>query len=627
MTRIVRIFLVLALTLTQFGGAWAQDSQGDSATSMTKRQQADSEMEKARELLKQGYFDSAVVKYQDAFKIAPNYTAPYEELGKLMMEKKNFAYAIQMYKKLNEIETRNPEYRKVLFSLYDAYEAPSEAVESGEVLLALGQADDATIERMAVLYQKLELTTKRAQMMELYAERTDADAEYWNEVAGAYTVAGKPDQAEDAVLMALEKDPGNDKYRNSLARIYSDQGKIDEAGEIFAELAEKSPNDQGIKDELAQLYAQQGDAYLQRGRANTALEYYDKAQETGKADETTETAGIGLYKGTVNSAQQVFNTNASSPGVGIASYRQGATGFTTLGDTLEQRRDSAELLLRPQYLFDADFGNADVNSYTLLDNVVRVPIRGTELDLRVRHSYRDVSSGQAGSASREYIYAGANYNWNKNWSTEAYVGSQNLYDTTTLYEGDQVRGGFRLQRDVWSFTPTALGTDLYFNRQGLFGGVSIGDRFAIDGNVDLYQFNDGIDQTIFSIGPSYQLLIEPGVQELQVGYIYSGQSNSQEIDPRVRFSPRSLTAHSVGFDYNRVLTDRWRVRGGYYHSWVNDGTSNGTWNVGTDVQLWKGAWLGVGYENGNFANGVIGQNLGGFQTQNDNLNVSFGTSF
>jgi tetratricopeptide (TPR) repeat protein len=620
---------ILCLLLACSTVSWAQESESDTASSSDIKVKADAEIEKARELLKQGYFDSAVVKYQDAFKIAPRYTVPYEELGKLMMEKRNFAYAIQMYSKLKEIEPKNPGYHKVLFSLYDAYDAPDDALSSGEVLLDMGEADSKMIERMAELYGKVERNYEKAQMMQLFAEQTEADAEYWNSVANAYSVAGKPFDAEEAALKALELEPGNDKYRNSLARIYADQGKTDKAEEIFAELSEKSPEDQGLKDELAQLYAQQGDAYLQRGRANTALEYYDKAEATGAADDDPDATGAsGTYEGTVNTTSQIFRTSANAPGLGVGSYRLGATSFTTLGDTLEERRDSAELLLRPQYLFNANFGNQDINSYTQLENVVRVPIRGTELDLRVKYGWRDVSDGGVtGSASRDFIFAGANYNWNKDWSTQAYVGSEGLYDVTTVYEGDIVRGGLVVERDIWSYTPIALGNKLFYNRQGLFGGVSIGERFAIDGAVDLYQFNDGVDQTIYSIGPSYQVIIEPGVQELQVGYIYSSQSNSRFVNPLVRFAPRDLTANSIGLDYNRVLTDWWRMRAGYYYTWANDGTSNPTWNVGTDFRLWKGAWLGLGYERGAFANGVINPNLQSFDQKNDNLNVNFGVSF
>ncbi len=628
MTGKFRITLLVCLLLASFSAGWAQESaEGESAPEASAQSRADAEIEKARELLKQGYFDSAVVKYQDAFKIAPGYAVPYEELGKLMMEKRNFAYAIQMYSKLKEIDPTNPGYHTVLFNLYDAYDAPNEALASGEVLLEMGEADPEMIKRMADLYGKIELNAEKAAMMQLYAEQTEADAEYWNEVANAYSVAGKPYDAEDAALVALELEPDNAKYRNSLARIYADQGKTDKAEEIFAELSEKNPDDQGLKDELAQLYAQQGDAYLQKGRANTALEYYDKAEATGKTDDPENSPGVGLYEGTVNSATQIYSTSAVAPGVGIASYRQGATGFMSLGETLADRREAAELLLSPQYIVEADFGNQDINSYTFVDNVARVPIRGTELDLRVRYSWRDVSSGATGSASREYVFAGANYNWNKDWSTQAYVGSHGLYDVTTLYEGDIVRGGATIQRDVWAYTPLALGTDLYYTRQGLFGGVSIGERFAIDGSVDLYQFDDNVNQTIFAIGPSYQVLLEPGVQELQVGYVYSSQSNNKLVNPLLRYAPRDLKANSIGFDYNRVLTDWWRVRGGYYYTWVNDGTSNPTWNVGTDFRLWKGAWLGLGYERGSFINGAINPNVQSFDQKNDNLNVNFGVSF
>lgn len=597
-------------------------------TATERRQKADEEIEKARELLRQGYYDSAVVNYQKAFEIAPNYTVPYEELGKLMMEKRNFAYAIQMYSKLAELEPNNPDYHRVLFNLYDAYDAPNEALASGEKLQQLGQLEDKTLKRMVELYELVELPGKQVQAMEDYAIRTDASADYWNEIAVLHLEQEHPYDAEEAAMVALGKEPDSQKFRNTLGRSYLSQNNLKRAEEVFTQLADENPNDQGVKNELAKLYVLQGDDYLRFGRANTALEYYDKAEETGTdAESETSLLPPGTYQGTVNTANQVFSANDSAPGIGIGAYRRGAGGFSTLGRTINERRQTADLLLRPQYIFDGDFGNQDVNSYTLIDNVVRVPVRGTELDLRVRHSYRDVSSFD-GSASREYIYGGFNYNWNKHFSTQAYVGSQGLYDVTALYEGDRFRGGAVVSRDIWAFTPRALGTDLYFNRQSLFGGVSIGDRFSIDGNVDFYQFDDGIDQTIYSIGPSYQLIFEPGVQELQASYIHSGQSNTRTIDPIVRFSPGNLQSDSVGLDYNRVLNDWWRLRAGYFYTWTNQPDGDGsTWSVGSDFQLWKGAWLGLQYERGNFGQGTIAPGIQGVDNDNDNLNVNFGVSF
>lgn len=632
MSKRIKITLLSCLLATSCQTAWAKDAPSTQATQVEARQQADKDIEQARELVKQGYIDSAVVKYQEAFKIAPNYTVPYEELGKLMMNQSNFAYAIQMYSKLAQLEPRNVGYRKVLFSLYDSYDAPAEALKSGEMLLKLGEADDATVKRMADLYGTIDDNEKKAEMMELYATRTDASADYWGEVASTYASAGKPAKAEEAVNKAIAKEPDSEKFQNQLGRIYADQNELDKAEKVFNKLAEAHPDDQGVKDELAQLYAQQGDAYLVKGRGNTALKYYNKAESTGSTAKGEGDTQIGTYKGTVNTIDQIYSGSAGSPGVGIGSYRRGASGFTNLGGTIAERKEAAEMLLEPQYLFDGDFGNQGVNSYTLLDNVVRVPVRGTELDLRVRHSYRSASSF-AGDASREYIYAGANYNWNKDWSTQAYVGSQGLYDVTTLYEGDYFRGGINVQRDVWAYTPRALGTDTYFNKQGGFAGVSIGDRFSIDGAVDFYQFNDGTNQTIWSLGPAYQLLFDPGVQELQVSYTHSGITNNRELDPIVRFSPSNLQADTLGLEYNRIVNKWWRLRGGLYQTWANGdaysggSTSQFSWNLGSDFQLWKGAWLGLLYERGNFGRGVINQNSQSIQTKNDNLNVTFGVSF
>jgi tetratricopeptide (TPR) repeat protein len=612
--------LALTLLLLLFNTGWSQETSDEPAAAGTPRQQADAEMEKARELLRQGYFDSAVVKYQDAFKIAPDYPAPYEELGRLMMEKKNFAYAIQMYSKLADIEPNNPDYRKLLFSLYDAYDSFKEALVSGEMLIDMGEANPETLKRMSELYGFVDRPLDKARTMMVYAYETDAEADYWNDIAELYLDQSKPYLAEEPAKIATQKDPDNPKYQVTMGQVYAGEDKLGKAEEIFEDLSEASPEDQGLKDELAQIYVQQGDDYLVNGRANTALEYYDLAKETGQAD----TANMAPdTRGTLFTPDRTF----SAPGVGVGDFRRGYTGFAPLGGTLEERQKSAELLMRPQYLFDADFGNSGRNSYSQLNNIVRVPVAGTELDLRVRYAWKDVSSF-AGSASRDFAYVGGNYNWNKEWSTQAYLGTSGLYDMTTLYEGDRVRGGFLVQRDIYGFTPRALGNDLKFNRQGLFGGVSLGDRLSLDGGVDFYQYDDDIDSTVYYIGPSYQLIFEPGVQELLLSYVYSGETNTRTLDPIVRFSPRALNVHSIGLDYSRLVTDWWRFRVGYFQGFSNvDGGSGGTWNLGSDFQLWKGAFLGLEYQRGNFANGVIGPNLQNIREKNDNLNVNFGMSF
>ena len=622
----MKISLLLALLLASFGFASAQSND--------KIREADAEIAKARELLKQGYFDSAVVNYQKAFKIAPNYPKPYEELGELMLEKRNFAYAIQMYAKLGQLKPAEPKYQTVLFGLYDAYDAPSDALKSGESLVSMGEADQKLLKRMVELYKKTDNPKGQLRTMELVAKSGEVSAEYWNDIGQLYLSEAQYKDAVRSFQTALSADPTNAKYRNGLGLAYLNQNKLDDAEVIFTELSQASPNDKGLTDQLARLYALQGDGYLVNGRANTALEYYAKAESTGNPDKdpkdkkTTDADATrdGVTAGTVNTSDQIYKGSNGS-GIGVGQFRRGISGFTNFSDSLANRKRSAEILMHPQYLFNADFGTQDVNNYTVLDNVVRIPIRGTELDLRVRHSYRDVSSGIGGSASREYFYGGFNYNFNKNWSALAYVGTDGFYDATALYEGDTFRGGFNFKKDVWNFTPRALGTDLTYDKQGLFGGISIGDRWSIDGAIDWYSFRDGVDQTIYSIGPSYQLIFEPGVQEWQISYEHAGQSNSAFVDPNLRFAPRNLKVDTIGTEYTRVMNDWWRLKAGYFYSWINNGTSGSSYLIGSDFQVWEGAWLGLEYTDGNFSNGAIPANLQGLNNGNNNLNVNFGVSF
>lgn len=622
--QIARVLLGGVLLLLTSQGLWAQDEANlDTLAPAQRTQLSQAEVEKARELLKQGYFDSAVVSYQKAFSIDPDNTVPYQELGELMLEKRNFAYAIKMYAKLGELEPNNPEWQTVLFDLYDAYDMQTEALKSGQRLIELGEGTPKMMQRMAELYKATDRTAQQIEIMEVYAQSNEVDAEYWNEIGELYLQTNRNDDAARAFQTALEMEPGNVKYRTGLGTAYLNANRLDAAQVLFEELAAADPDNTSHGNQLAKIYAAQGDDYLANGRANTALEYYRKAEKLS-SDPDLQNSDDDLN--VVNPVRPNGQLSAERTQVGPGTVRP-ALVSSAIGKSLSERIQLAKTLMHPQYLFGGDFGTQDINNYKILDNTLRVPVRGTELDLRVRYNYRDVSDGVVGSASRDFLYAGASYNFDKNWSATGYVGSYGLYSLQGLYDSDSFRAGAIVERDIWSYTPLALGTQYKYNRQGLFTGVSVGPRLSVGGAVDFYQFDDGSDQTIYSVGPTYQILSKPGKREWQVSYEHSGQFNNQQVNDFLRFAPANLQTDSVGTEYTEIVTDWWRLRGGYYHSWINDGTDGDSYLIGSDFQLWQGAWLGLEYVRGNFANGVIPGTLQSTSDSNDNLNVNFGVHF
>ena len=135
MKTLSRVFLFASVWLVAFTLLGTPVlAQTDSADNQAKAQQ---ELDKARELLKQGYTDSAIVSYQSAIKLDPELVPAYKELGELMLEQKNHAYAIKMYRELERLQPNEVQWKSVLLSLYETYEMPRDAIETGQAWLDL----------------------------------------------------------------------------------------------------------------------------------------------------------------------------------------------------------------------------------------------------------------------------------------------------------------------------------------------------------------------------------------------------------------------------------------------------------------------------------------------------------
>lgn len=584
-TRIVIVLLLMAIS-------------GSVASAQNARAQAEAELVKARELLKQGYFDSAVVSYQKAFEIDPTYKQAYEELGELMLEKRNYSYAIRMYEKLAVLDPGNPKWDRILFDLYDSYEMSDEAIKSGERLIKQGDASQETLQKLAKLYKDTNRTSDRVRIMELY-DQGAVDAAYWEELHRLYTELGRHDEAAEAARQALALDPNSQKYKTALALSYIDSRQLDKAEAIFNEMLEKNPDDPGLKGHMARLYSAEGDRYLENERGNTALTYYEKAEALTKQEGVAEPEAIAPSFQSQRRSFQNLRVSA-------------------LSGSLQERKRLAELLLRPSLDSNNDFGKQADNDFFRSINTIRVPIRGTELDLRVRQAHFDVSSA-VGDATADFLYAGFRYNINRNWHMEAYGAPFGLYDLEFHTQSDNFSGGVRRYRKLWTWTPLAIAQDLKYDGTGGYFDWAFHDRWSLAGDLDVQNFEDGVDQTIYNIGPTYLLINDPGKRTWGLSYVYSGQSNSRPVNPNLRFAPRALNANTVGTEYSHIVNDRFRYRLGAFHSWINDGTTAVNFLVGTDVQLWEGSFLGLEYNQGALQQGAIPNTI---QTvDNDNYNV------
>ena len=577
------------------------------ALAQTTREQAEAELVKARELLSQGYFDSAVVGYQKAFEIDPSFVRAYSELAEIMLEKRNFAYSIQLYQKLEILEPDNPDWTKVLFGLYDTYEMSSEEILAGERLISLGAADADTLKKLAEAYKQTNRNTERLTTLERYAEVAEVDAVFWDEMSQLYNQERQFDQGAAAARKATELDPGNQKYKVSLALNLIDMRRLDEAEAILSELAAQNPDDVGLKGNLAKLYSARGDSYLENERGNTALKYYRQAKEVTENGDVPEPEAITPSW----NYQRTF----------YQDLRQ-----SSMSGSLDERIELAETLMRPSFDTLNDFGEQGDNNYFRSMNTVRVPIAGTELDLRARYIHMDVSS-DVGNANTDFLYGGLHYNFNRTLSGEAYVGPFGLYNLNLVTQSDNFVGGLRRYRDMWNWTPLGVDQRLRYDGTGGFFDWAVANRWSIAGDVDFQNFDDGVDQTIYNIGATYLLINDPGKRNWGLSYNYSGQTNTAFVDPDLRFAPRALNAHTIGTEYNHIVNDVFRYRLGYYYSIVNDGTDGNNFVVGTDFKLGPNSFFGLEYDYGTFSQGQLRPTTQNVGNDNHNLRANLRVTF
>ncbi|MCA9791989.1 MAG: tetratricopeptide repeat protein [Candidatus Eremiobacteraeota bacterium] len=631
MKTLSRVFLFASVWLVAFTLLGTPVlAQTDSADNQAKAQQ---ELDKARELLKQGYTDSAIVSYQSAIKLDPELVPAYKELGELMLEQKNHAYAIKMYRELERLQPNEVQWKSVLLSLYETYEMPRDAIETGQAWLDLEPNNADVMRRLIKVYDAMNFRADQTEMMERLASVSEVDSQFYIELGKLYLEQEQSRKAIGAYQKAVDKDPsiGNQVL---LSQAYMADGNFEKAESILQELADKNPNDPGVKEHLARIYLEDGDRYFSTRRYATAKKLYQKAQDlTGNSGEGADSTTVSDKSGegvdlTPDRSRRLRGTgvvDSGDPFNGNWSPSLPDAG-DDLGGALRDRVARANRGMRPYLGVQADFGQAGFVDYTRTESRVGSIIPDTEWTVEAIHRYADVSD-PAGTAWVGLGFGRLNYNFDRHWSAHAEAGSEGLYRVGLLTEAEHFAAGLDVFRDRYYLSSLAIANDLKYTGTNVFGDWSINPWLSIAGNVTWANYNDGTDQVLYNIGPFVTLYEEPGDKKFGVYYNHSADINNQVVNPLLRFAPANLQFDTVGMEFRHAVNDWFRYRLGYNHTWLNDGTNGDSFLVGGDVRLGQDAFVGLDYERGFVPGGLIpvGQQL--LRNDNDNLQLNVRVNF
>ena len=213
-----------------------------------------------KELLRTGQVDDAIVHFQQAVKIEPQYPSAQINLGIALFQKGQVDQAIAQFQKILEMEI-GPKVVGVHYLLATA-------------LLQKGRVDEAIIQ-----YQKA---------LEIHPEF--AKARY--DLAAALFQKGRVDEAIIQYQRVLEMKPGDAATHNNLGDLLLQKGQEDEAITRFEKTLELQ-----IQPDAAEVHNNLGNALLQKGRVDEAITQCQMALEI-KPDHADAqiNLGIALFK-------------------------------------------------------------------------------------------------------------------------------------------------------------------------------------------------------------------------------------------------------------------------------------------------------------------------------------------
>jgi tetratricopeptide (TPR) repeat protein len=189
-------------------------------------------------LLKTGNVDEAMVHYQMALEINPDFAEAHNNLGNFLFQKGSVDEAIVHYQKALEI---NPDYAEAHYNL-------------GYALLKMGNVDEA----IAHLQKALQINPD-------YAEAH-------NNLGYALIQKGRVDEATAHFQKALQINPDYADAHNNLGNILLEKGSVDEAIIHFQKALQ-------IKPDFAEAHKNLSIALLQKGRVDEAIPHFQKAPQ------------------------------------------------------------------------------------------------------------------------------------------------------------------------------------------------------------------------------------------------------------------------------------------------------------------------------------------------------------
>ena len=219
-------------------------------------------------------YDEAIAAYQKAIEINPQYVVAYTNLGNAYYTKKMYDEAISAYK--NAIET-NPQYATAHSNLGGAYYKKGmydEAIAAYTKAVEINPQYTVAHNGLGNAYYTKKMYDEAISAYKNAIETNPQYATAHSNLGGAYYKKGMYDEAIAAYTKAVEINPQYTVAHNGLGNAYYYKKMYDEAISAYKKAVEINANYSAAHNNLAK-------AYYEKGEYGMATEHRDRAAELG----------------------------------------------------------------------------------------------------------------------------------------------------------------------------------------------------------------------------------------------------------------------------------------------------------------------------------------------------------
>lgn len=170
--------------------------------------------------LEQGNVTQAITHYKNAIQLGLETTEIYHYLGIAYMQNRDGQNAIKQFQQALALNANFPESHLMLGTLYTTNRKFEKAEKHYQRAIALAPEMAAAYHGLAYLYGQYDRNLEKAiELARKATEFSPKSAPYYNTLSWLYYRTGKYNEAETAVLKAIELAPDNPTYQEGLKEI------------------------------------------------------------------------------------------------------------------------------------------------------------------------------------------------------------------------------------------------------------------------------------------------------------------------------------------------------------------------------------------------------------------------